>query len=130
MVKDQLDRALRNRELPDVDASGLVDTCIDQRLAKVMITNIGIVERFDRPPGMQIVDWFRLYEVTSPFPWFAGYTYDHRYHLICVYPASEYTQDEVELLGAEVRGLLTRIAGGSFTEGAASTPAGSTPPGQ
>ncbi|WP_162605826.1 phthiocerol/phthiodiolone dimycocerosyl transferase family protein [Jiangella aurantiaca] len=109
-VKWQLDRALQTRDLPDVDASALVDSTIDQRLAKVMVTNIGIVERFEQPPALEIVDWFRLYEVTSPFPWYAGYTYDGRYHLICVYPATTYTQVEVESLGAEVGSLLGRLA--------------------
>lgn len=111
-IKSQLDNAIARREVSinlSEYLSSQVETDLEQRLATLMISNMGNLSQFEQPQGLTITDLLTLTrrDVSLKFPTHAVFTFQGRLSVRCTYPSALFTEEEVDGLINEIAGHLT-----------------------
>lgn len=107
-IKTQLDAAIANHDLASTRPSQ-PETSIEERLASISVSNMGVLPTFAQPAALTITDWVRYLDVTTVcYPSHGIYTFDGRLKILSAYPVDFFTSDEVEQLAARIKLLLTR----------------------
>ncbi|ATY17172.1 hypothetical protein CU254_42110 (plasmid) [Amycolatopsis sp. AA4] len=109
-VKRNLEQGIASRQLPLGYPSLSVETPLEQRLAKVVVSNIGVVPDIEHPPDVRITGWSRIIPFNRPYPLFGVYTFLDRLHLIAAYPATLFSRVDAAALTYDVTTRLRAIA--------------------
>lgn len=101
-VKAQLGRTIAQRNLtrePMQSPPPRVATPLDQRLATVLVSNVGVIPALAHPAGLTISDYLIPgHSKTVLFPTYGVYTYEGRMSMQVVYPSKFFTNEEVDYL--------------------------------
>lgn len=117
-VKTQLDTDLRRGNVPMLIPSvtkslysSRVVGYLEQYLAKISVTNIGVIPRFDQPAGLTIKDWRRVTTGGKGpnFTMYGVWTYDGRLSILCGYPSDSLTSDDADRLTEGVKAQLFSV---------------------
>lgn len=113
-VKKQLESAIARRELsmePIQSPPPRVETTLEQRLATVLISNVGVIPKLVRPAELVITDYLiPANPMMVMFPCYAIYTYEGCLNIQVLYPSDFFTNGEVEQLVKRTISQLCEIS--------------------
>lgn len=115
-IKEQLDSAIARGELPPIDpskfVSSMVETSLEQYLALISVSNVGIIPKLARPAGLEITDFLvpMRPKKSVKFPSHGVYTFDKRLSVLFSYPSEFFTHEEMEQVVARITKELCNVS--------------------
>lgn len=109
-LKNSLDLAIADGRIPLDHPSLQIDTPLEPRLAEVAVSNVGVVDDIDHPPGVRITGWSRIITENRAYTLYGVYTFRGRLHVISAYPATLFSRSEVHALTSAVTQRLRELA--------------------
>lgn len=113
-IKAQLTAALTDGQLavnplegPPLD----IDSPFEEHLAQACTTNLRVIPELAQPPHLTISDLEITSFAPTRFPYYRFYTYAGRLTIDFAYPATVFTENDVDTLTTAVISHLTRSAG-------------------
>lgn len=115
-IKEQFDASISNRSLTStIDVlrllSSRVETPLEQHLAKVSVSNYGVLSPFAHPGDLKIIDFDTplVNLAWQMYPTFGAYTYEGKLRIPCLCASSLFSEQDVSDLVDETTGQLRQL---------------------
>lgn len=113
-ITQKLSLDLREKNLPLLMSSlrgSRIATPLEPHLANASISNARVIERFESPSDIEIIDLFVMLaeHSTTPFPVHGVVTYDGRLSISSSYPSTLFAGSEVDEIEMIKQNLLTTV---------------------